>query len=130
MNKLYHSEVYFEDWFKDVAVDLFNTNYSKHLRDHFVYDNHKKCYGMTKGRLTAIINQLIKGERDFYLYEVEIQEPKFMVKAVVRASYDEDYDVSIVFAFYENRGEIVKTAWLNEKTDTHTTLDASKYYKP
>jgi hypothetical protein len=130
MNKLYHSEVYFEDWFKDVAVDLFNTNYSKHLCDHFMYDNNKKRYGMTKERLTAIINQLIKGERDFYLYEVEIQEPKFMVKAVVRASYDKDYDVSIVFAFYENCGEIVKTAWLNEKTDTHTTLDASKYYKP
>ena len=128
MNRLYHSEVYFEDWFKDVAVDLFNTNYSKHLREHFT-DNRIR-YGMTKGRLTAIINQLIKGERDFYLYEVEIQEPKFMVKAVVRTSYDRNYDVSIVFAFYGSRGEIVKTAWLNKKTDTHTTLDASKYYKP
>lgn len=129
MNRLYHAEVFFKDWFEEVATDLFNTNYSKHLRNHFLYDNDRTRYGMTESRLTSIIEELIDGNRDFYLYEVEVEEPNYMVKAVVRTSYNDKYDVSIVFAF-DNNDYNVRTAWLNCKQDTHMTLDESKYYKP
>ena len=51
-------------------------------------------------------------------------------KAVVRTSYDIDRDISIVFN-NDKRGKlIVRTAWLNRKSDRHMTLDKGKYYKP
>lgn len=129
MNRLYHAEVFFEDWFEEVAVDLFNTNYSRHLRDHFTYDYDRTRYSMTEDKLTTIIEELMNGEREFYLYEVEVEEPCFMIKAVIRTSYDDNYDASIVFAF-DNNDYNVRTAWFNRKQDTHRTLDESKYYKP
>lgn len=128
MNRLYHAEVFFKDWFEEVAVDLFNTNYSRHLRNHFAHDRNKTRYSMTEDKLTSIIEELISGERDYYLYEVEVEEPLFMVKAVIRTSYNDTHDVSIVFAF-DNNDYNVRTAWINAKTDKHYTLDKSKYWK-
>lgn len=127
--RLYHAEVFFEDWFKEVAVDLFNNNYSNHLRNHFTYDNGKTCYGISEYTLDTIIDELINGNKEFYLYEVEVEMSCFMTKCVVRTSYNDNFDVSIVFGFYDN-DYVVKTAWLNSKDDTHRKLDKSKYYTP
>ena len=61
---------------------------------------------------------------------VEIQvENNSVVKAVVRADYNAELDLVIVFMpqAYDN---FVKTVWLNEKSDQHKTLQRWKYNVP
>ena len=79
--------------------------------------------------LDRIIDELMENKRNFYLYEVETTIHDEVFKAVIRTSYDLDRDISIVFNLSKKNELIVKTAWLNDKRDTHTTLDKSKYYR-
>lgn len=128
MSRLYHKHVY---WLKDFdaqAKALFNKNYSLHLFEHLLYSTDK--HGMTMRELDRIIDELIDNKRCFFLYEVETQAKDDIVKCVLRTSYDLDRDISIVFATSKDGKNIVKTAWLNDKKDTHSTLDRRKYFKP
>lgn len=60
--------------------------------------------------------------------EVEIQGRK-VTKMVQRGEWDTDHDFTIVLI--PRPGDwFVKTIWLNKKTDTHRTLDASRYDVP
>jgi hypothetical protein len=58
------------------------------------------------------------------LIEVEIAEGR-LNKLVWRASYSSVFDLIIVLG----SSGTVKTVWLNLKSDTHKTLDRSKYRK-
>jgi len=51
-----------------------------------------------------------------------------VAKVVIRQSYNETKDISLALIPDGNRA-IVKTLWLNDKTDNHLTLDESKYSK-
>ena len=59
------------------------------------------------------------------IIEVEIKNKK-IVKIVARFDYNNNYDLVIVII---PQGKIIKTVWLNDKNDTHLTLDTSKYNK-
>lgn len=48
-----------------------------------------------------------------------------MIKGVYRTVYDKKYDLIIVMT-YDRK---VKTVWLNDINDKHSTLDESKYTK-
>lgn len=48
-----------------------------------------------------------------------------IVKLVVRLSYNKDLDITYVIG----KGGLVRTVWLNLKTDLHKTLDHTKYTK-
>jgi hypothetical protein len=85
---------------------------------------------MTMRELDRIIDELIDNKRCYFLYEVETQAKDEITKCVLRTGYDLDRDISIVFATSKDGKNIVKTAWLNNKRDTHTTLNKYKYYKP
>lgn len=52
---------------------------------------------------------------------------KTVTKMVIRFSYDETLD--IVLVIIPDRA-FVKTVWFNKKTDTHKSLDHSKYADP
>jgi hypothetical protein len=80
--------------------------------------------------LDRIIDEIIDKKRNYFLYEVETTMHDEVFKAVVRTSYDLDRDISVVFALSKKNELIVRTAWLNNKSDRHTTLDKSKYYFP
>lgn len=124
--RLYHKEVFWNKMFDTEAKYLFNKNYSAHLWEHLNYTDDK--HNINVIRLNQIIDELIAGDRDYYLYEVETTFYKGVVnviKGVVRTSYDDTYDISIVFGVNK-----VRTAWINRKDDTHKTLDTSKYYRP
>ena len=128
MSRLYHKHVYWLKKFDTEAKALFNKNYSLHLFEHLLYSTDK--HGMTMRELDRIIDELIANKRNYFLYEVEATVHDKVFKAVVRTSYDLDRDISIVFALSKKNELIVKTAWLNNKSDRHTTLDKSKYYRP
>lgn len=125
-NRLYHRKVCWCESFDRLAKELFNKNYSYHLIHH---DSNAK-HDINFKKLDMIINELITNNRDYYLYEVETRHKNYLIKAVLRTSYDDNRDINIVFGKRDNNKLMVKTAWLNKKTDTHTTLDVSKYYKP
>lgn len=128
MSRLYHKHVFWHKSFDTLAKELFNKNYSLHLFEHLLYSTDK--HGMTMRELDRIIDELIDNKRCFFLYEVETKGKDDIVKCAIRTSYDLDRDISIVFATSKDGKNIVKTAWLNYKSDKHFSLDKSKYYKP
>ena len=128
MNRLYHKQVFWHKSFDLLATKLFNKNYSLHLFEHLLYSTDK--HGMTMRELDRIIDELIDNKRRYFLYEIETRGKDDIVKCVVRTNYNLDRDISIVFAISKDGKNIVKTAWLNDKKDTHVTLNKYKYYKP
>ena len=128
MSRLYHKKVYWCATFDSQAKALFNKNYSLHLFEHLLYSTDK--HGMTMRELDRIIDELMENKRCYFLYEVETVAKDKVSKCALRTSYDLDRDISIVFAISKDDGLIVKTAWLNNKSDRHFTLDSRKYYKP
>ena len=128
MSRLYHKKVFWCADFDLQARALLNKNYSLHLFEHLLYSTDK--HGMTMRELDRIIDEIIDKKRNYFLYEVETTIHDEVFKAVVRTSYDLDRDISVVFALSKKNELIVKTAWLNNKSDRHITLDKGKYYKP
>lgn len=57
---------------------------------------------------------------------IEISEESGGYKILLRLDYDEKFDISVVILI---RGEthLVKTVWLNDKQDKHSTLKRHKY---
>lgn len=130
MKRLYHKKVYWQKDFDILAKELFNTNYCEPLWEQMLFNKGNKD-SIEARDLDKIINEMIAKKRNYYLYEVETIGYNQVTKAVVRTSYNEKKDVSIVFAIGErDKKLIVKTAWLNWKDDFHATLDKSKYYNP
>lgn len=58
------------------------------------------------------------------IVELETVKDK-VVKIVLRQSYDDNHDICLAIA----AGGVVKTVWLNVKSDSHSTLDVTKYGK-
>lgn len=128
MSRLYHRKVFWHSSFDTLAKELFNKNYSLHLFEHLLYSTDK--HGMTMRELDRIIDELMENKRNYFLYEVQTDIHDNVYKCALRTSYDLDKDISIVFNLSKDGKLIVKTAWLNNKSDRHTTLDKSKYYRP
>jgi len=119
---LYHREVYWKELFDAESQLLLKGNIliSNHLYKH-IEQNTKPRYNIDIDKLFDTIEYL--QDNKFYPFEVETDNGK-VTKAVVRVKYDNKRDISIVI----RKGFIV-TAWLNDNTDLHFTLDESKYYK-
>lgn len=58
--------------------------------------------------------------------EVEIRAGK-VVKLLARKTLDETRDLCYVFL---TETKLVKTVWINQKSDTHTTLDRTRFVRP
>ena len=85
---------------------------------------------MTMRELDRIIDELMENRRKYFLYEVQTDIHDNVYKCALRTSYDLDKDISIVFNLSKDGKLIVKTAWLNGKSDKHFTLDKTKYFNP
>lgn len=125
MRRLYHKKVYWENDFDTLAKELFNTNYSTHLWEILLFKGEK---GVAAKDLDRIITEIMDCKRNYYLYEVETVGYNQLIKAVIRTSFDIHNDINLVFAKDREGKLFVRTAWLNSKTDFHTTLDKSRYY--
>lgn len=117
--KLYHTDVYMPEELKKGAKQLISSNlrFSRHLKEHLSSPDTK--HDLNGHGINDSIKKIKNGKAT--LFEVETFGDK-VVKAVYRLAYNETQDISIVL-----RNHLVVTAWLNDKTDTHTTLDVDKY---
>lgn len=122
---LYHKDIGFP---KDVVMPRGFTpkmylNYGGHARYEAMADRYgqmklPKMVDITKGQIIEIgvTNQMTGNQ-----YE------KVVTKMVVRFPYDDKKDLVIVIMIPTG---FVKTVWANLKTDSHKTLDRSKYADP
>ena len=118
---LFHKSVYWIPQFDIQSKQLLLSvkRLSNHLYDH-IENSNKPRYDISVEHLYNIVQGLYS--QDIHPFEVEVDCNNKVVKTVIRTSYDDNRDISIVIRY----GYIV-SAWLNSKGDNHLTLDRSKY---
>lgn len=70
--------------------------------------------------------------KDGRIIEMETDYSGRPIKVVIRAGYDTLHDVCVVLSLQapvQNDRLVVKTVWLNLKTDNHSTLNKKVYKK-
>lgn len=110
--KLYHKDVFFKPAFHNFIAKNITLKFSKHLIERLI----------ERGIDIKKIPQRISNDPVVVETETTINGD-YIVKQLIRYQYSSDYDLVIAVM----RDGFVKTAWLNRKTDTHNTLDKSKY---
>ena len=110
---IYHKEIGFPRCYRR-PVGKYATALSRHARTREV----------EKGFRVPAIVDLSK----FDVIEIEMSNG-IVTKMVIRGEYSDWYDIVLV-VIPRSHGLFVKTAWLNEWDDNHSTLDASKYARP
>jgi len=109
---LYHKEVYMPE--VEIISSIEQVNYTLHALDAAESDPYDVI--------------ILKNEYDFSksdTIEIEVKDNE-VIKLVSRFDYNNEYDLIVVIV---PQNKNVKTLWLNEKNDTHLTLDTSKYNK-
>lgn len=109
--KLYHKELGFP---KNIFIQ------ERFVRLNYSYHSLKASLSDRYGKIDLPENITIRRNE---IIELETLNDK-LNKLVLRTSYNDNFDLIIVLLI---QGSKVKTVWLNEKSDSHTTLDASKY---
>jgi hypothetical protein len=111
---LYHADIRLPDGFR-LPNRLVNLRWTRHAEGARLSDR----YG-----LIPQIPVLNLGE----CRTIEVgMEAGRVAKVVVRAELDDDADV--VFALIPGNVWTVKTVWINLRSDTHSTLDRSRYVR-
>lgn len=111
---IYHKDIYLpEKYLKTVIGNKISLNYSYHAKREIVNDK----YGLVKP-LTSI---LISGSNVIELY---VNDWNNVFKILARTSQEQGLDSCLVINIMES---LVVTTWLCKSTDTHKTLDKSKY---
>lgn len=110
---LYHREIGFPAWFKKPAIKV-KPQYGDHSRFESQVDRYGKIELPVEIDLAA-----------FAVIEIGVVGNR-VSKMLVRGRLDATRDICLVLT---NTG-FVKTVWVNLRTDTHRTLDRSKYADP
>lgn len=116
---LYHTQIGLPKVELPAIMDLFYSNHAKRA-------SNSDRYGSIKLQNTLDLNKVKVIEVETCDYDSEI------IKVLVRQPYNDHLDLCTVISL-RNKVEdkyVVKTVWLNEKVDSHKTLDHSKYSKP
>jgi len=116
-NGLYHKDVFFPSEFNLLTGQTFFIRLTNHARKACLDDRYG--YFLPPAKVVIEAGQVI---------EVEITAGKCS-KVVVRQSLDKNRDIIIVF-IPEGSTAVCKTLWINMKTDSHKTLDRSRYVQP
>jgi hypothetical protein len=142
-SKLFHAEVFVPkgvyEQVHNLQKNIETVELSKHFQEqHVDTSDYKHCLQKTK--IMSAIDSLKKTQVN--PFEIELSKdyrqlgPGWHVtKYVVRVSYDNTRDVTFVIALKKDdktnkldyKKAFIKTAWLNDKYDVHSTLDKSKY---
>ena len=107
----YHKDIYLPEQAKNLQFACV-VEYTPHARREANSDR----YGTI--RLPAVFDS-----RNAELIDVTIDENTIR-RALYRMPYDDDKDLCLVIDPNTRKGI---TVWLNEKNDTHASLDASRY---
>lgn len=142
-SKLFHLEVFVPEGVFELVrkfqQNIKTVELSKHFEEqHVDTADYKHC--LQKSKIMSAIESLKKTQVNPFEIELSKDYYKFgpgwhVTKYVVRVSYDEYRDVTFVISFkidsttkkLDTTHAFIKTAWLNSKKDTHSTLDKSKY---
>jgi hypothetical protein len=110
---LYHPNVFMPAWF-EMSDHIMSVTYSKHAK--------------TAARTDRYGTIVLSATLDLSLCDVvEIGVTnRVATKIVVRAAYDNQYDIVVVFVPQGLDG-FVKTVWLQEWDDDHKTLHTARY---
>lgn len=117
---LYHTEIRLPEipagWFLGHPLRLV---YSRHAQEAFVQDRYLNSTMRPPLTINFTRNNVV---------EVEVLSGK-VHKLVVRIPFSVRYDLvlAVVQDDYSADTLRVKTVWLNDRTDIHSTLDRSKY---
>lgn len=120
---LYHREIGFpKNW-----IDLLPRNFSP-FDVKLKYGSHarEEAFSDRYGSIQLPQYLSLKGG-GIELFELEIKDGvvvNVVVKMGVRVNHDALNDIVVIF---QPRDGFVRTVWLNRKSDSHKTLDASKY---
>ena len=116
---LYHKDIGMPELAKQFHGKKFDLSFSHHAKMAAINDR----YGVINKppfSLTVTADNLI---------ELELNSAMRPVKLVVRLDYDKEFDIVLAIIPDFNRA-LVKTMWLNRKTDNHFTLNHAAYQKP
>ena len=113
METLYHKDIGFPKL--SMKPTLVNLQYGSHARREALEDRY--------GEIKLPKQAYLKRENIIELGMVD----KRVTKVVTRQPYSKTHDIVIVLNTKDN---FVRTVWLNCVTDTHETLDISKYKRP
>jgi hypothetical protein len=117
---LYHKEVGFPKEVEEYYGRTFNLTLSVHAS--------RACHSDRYGNIAPPLGASITPEN---LFEVEMIGNE-VTKLAIRRLYNKKIDISIVMMPLHDSPlcAFVKTIWLNRASDTHSTLDKSKYAIP
>jgi hypothetical protein len=117
VEKLYHKEIGFPAGFR-APRDLVMVAYSGHALNSAKDDRYGEMFLPDRMRLS-----------DFEVIEIGIIGRR-VSKILFRGELDDDRDLCIVLIPNGRSPWRCKTVWINERSDAHKTLNASKYETP
>ena len=117
LTKLYHREVFFPKGKLDaIQGRTLKLKYSLHALQAAVSDR----YGIVQIPKSIVFDEA-------GVFELELTG-LHVTKFVVRLPYSATHDLALVI-IPDGTDFFVKTVWLNDRNDSHRTLDRSKYAK-
>lgn len=138
---LLHKDVHMPAWVGGIVRRIL-TQYrgyelSKHVKDHAVLDG-DRCHNYTLDGLKSALDAAIGNCYDAFEVEATQYEDGGrwkITKVCIRIPYDAKNDACLSLRPYKDpitkrrdfSRALVVTAWLNENSDNHFTLDCSKY---
>ena len=142
IRKLFHIDVFMPEKFKAQAIklqqDFKQYEFSMHMNDNVLNEDKHKSHDYGEDILKSIDKI---GKYITPAFEVEVEKHNnswYVCKYCIRIPVDnKNVDAVIVIQPYFNRKtkqydntrNLIKTAWLNSRTDNHNTLEADKYVK-
>lgn len=121
MSKLYHKQLGLpQEAVEALSGQSYRFHFSRHALDACLNDRYGKI--VPPAQVTVAAEEII---------EVEIVQAltgTVINKVVIRKPYNAKFALLIAF-IPDRRSAFVKTCWLNSVTDSHETLDESKYTK-
>lgn len=113
---LYHADIRLPDGFvaPTARVNLRWTSHADRARSNDRYGEIRKFQSATLARLSVV--------------EVGVEAGR-VSKILFRGRYNDDLDVCMVLIPNGTAPWTVKTVWINESKDSHTTLDKTKYVR-
>lgn len=134
---LFHKDVFFPKGINEACKNLQKAfgaySFSRHLTEHFEdqpIENRSHKY--EKDIVEECLSTLRDTQRDVFEVEMTYSDSGWdITKYCCRIPYDEHQDVVVAIrpriANHRVIGNLVVTAWMNARDDSHTTLDKSKY---
>jgi len=118
MTKLYHKDIF-------LPVSVLHLDFGASYR--LAYSRHAMLEALRDKLGTVTRPPKWVDFSDAQVIEAEITDDTDITKLVVRLPYDNTRDIILVLRNFHDGAAIVVTLWTNVITDTHSTLDRSKY---